>query len=371
MTDEDLPGDDLLDELEDDDFEAPEQSTPGEAKTSEESTADRIWGFLLSGIPLLFLGLITAVAAILIGWNIPLLAVGGGAFFLGLLIFAASSIPPGAVLWRRLLVKSLKNYRKATSADAIGFIFRPSGKVDPRAVKYLGADTDDAEGKWATASTGEKWGAGVEGSAVDLLGRTPVAFFDEEDPDRVTSKYGRMAEAVDLGQVRPLYSDVQIDEVIYEEAIFPPGTEPEETANGAAVADGGAQPEESRVVDREYRIRDAGGIEKVEDSIIDLSSPVGTSGGRISFEKAKELRDETATTEEMQRQEDRGRIAELKRGADRKFVLKVFLIAAAIIAMIYLGPMVIEAIFGGGGGGGGGGVVPFSIAPALGALGVI
>jgi hypothetical protein len=71
----------------------------------------------------------------------------------------------------------------------------------------------------------------------------------------------------------------------------------------------------------------------------------------------------------MQRQEDRGRIAEMKPGADRKFVLKVMLIAAGIIGIVYLGPMIIDALFAsGGGGGGGGGVMPFSIAPALQAI---
>jgi hypothetical protein len=300
------------------------------------------------------------VSGLILG-NVWLIGAGGVGFFIGFLAYASSWLPPGVVLWRRLLMKSLKNYKSAANADAIGFVFRGSGSIDPRAVKYLGSDTEDQEGKWATKSTGEKWGAGVEGSAVNLLGKTPVAFFDEEDPDRVTSKYGRAAEAVDMGQTRPLYTNVQVDEVVAEKAIYPPGTNPEE-----AIADGGhVEPEETQVLDREYRVQGGG---QLVDVLIDLSSPEGTSGGRISFEKAKELRAETTTTEEMQRQEDRGRISELKRRADRKFVLKVLLIAAGIIGIVYLGPMLIESLFSSGGGGGGGGVMPFSIAPALQAI---
>lgn len=350
MTDVDDLGDEQLDDA---------MSVPGDDKTGQEASADRVLFLLFGGLPLMVLGLGIAVAGVYY-WYIPLLAIGGAAFGFGMVLYAAHTLPPGAVLWRRLLVTSLHKYRKATKADAVGFIFRPSGKVDPRAVKYLGADTSDAEGKWATASTGEKWGAGVEGSTVDLLGRTPVAFFDENDPDRVTSKFGRMAECIDLGQERPLYEGAQIDEVVYEQAIYPPGSDPQ-TGEGEAVADGGAEPVETKVVDREYRIANGG---RLADAIVDLSSPEGTAGGRVSFSKAKELRDETATTEEMQRQEDRGRIAELKRGADRKFVLKVMLIAAAIIGMIYLGPMIIEALFGGSGGGSS--VVPFMIQPLFG-----
>jgi hypothetical protein len=250
-------------------------------------------------------------------------------------------------------VNSLKKYKKTSGADALNLVARANNHIDPQAVAWSPSTEDDPESYWQSKSGEEKWHPATLGEGVDLLGgKVPVILSHEDNIHSFKPVEASIAEVVDMDKVEDLVHYDQLTHVTVEQQVTP-------GEGGQAVADGGVQQRTSEefVIPEEAR-------HDLKDVLIDPFSPDGTEGYRISWDKTDQMLSETTTTEEMQRQEDRGRIAEMDQSGKKDFVLKALLYCALIIAAVEMGPPLIEAVFGsggGGGGGGGGGVIPLAL----------
>lgn len=252
-------------------------------------------------------------------------------------------------VFRRMAIKSLYNYHRVAGGDAIGFNALPNGKVDLQPIKYKDALGGDDKPGWKAKGREKTWGAGAEGRGVDYIGKTPIVLLDDDAADKGSFLQSRVAEAIDLGQHQPLFTN--------PEFILEVQSPPEADGSGPAVADGG-QVDGGPVTLSAPQLKAEGVFSS--DCIIDLSSPSGADGMRVSWRKYKELYGETATTEEMKRQEERGRIAELKKNDKANLAFKMMLVALGIIAVVELGPTLVAGLFGvtGSAGGGGGSAIP-------------
>lgn len=243
-------------------------------------------------------------------------------------------IPLSWKLWKGVATFAITQMHRSAGGDAIGLNATETG-VEPLPVKY-NANHDSEEGpRWVAKESDNWWLAGSEGRGVEYWGRTPLILLDDEGHQRVTVAEARIAEAVDLGHTRPLYANPEIEKI----EIWPakPG---QAGADGAAVADGGEEYASSS-----YRVTDPG---ELEDVLID---PID-EGLRVSWRKVKELYQQKVPTEEMQMQEERGRIAEQDPEGDRKFAMKMMFYAMMIVlGAITLIFVVYPAIVSGGGGG--------------------
>jgi len=83
---------------------------------------------------------------------------------------------------------------------------------------------------------------------------------------------------------------------------------------------------------------------------------------RISMAKAREWQAEQAPSEQMQMQEERGRLMGLLNGEDGPGAFKLLLLAGAIILGTLFIIEVLPILLNGGGGGGGGGINPLMLA---------
>lgn len=266
----------------------------------------------------------------------------------GFAMMLTTIVPKGHKIWSGLYKTALTGMFKTSGADAIGFIARSNGEVEPHPVKWKRASESGEKSRWVTKDTDEEWGPGTEGRGLERIGKVPVAFFDETSFDRTSMLEARIAEAVDLGQTQDLYRDADIDLVQVT-------VDNSNAGAGAAVADGGQNVREQR-----WEIRDPGVL---DDVLIDLSSEAGDAM-RVSWRKSKELLFEKATTEEMQMQEQRGRIAESDPEKQRQKFMKIFFYAMIMVVAAAVGPEFVSAIFGSGGGASGGSsVVPFFLLP--------
>lgn len=260
-------------------------------------------------------------------------------------------IPFSSKLWGGLLQRSLYNYYKAAGGDRLGLEAKPSGKIEFTPVKWQSAEEVDEDTKpgWSAKGREKVWRATTLGQSAPRIGKTPVIPLDTESWRATSILEARVAEAVDLGDLRPLYHDP--DGQLEAEITYQP------TGDGAAgtqaVADGGGQ---AAVTDRAYN---PGDMPIFEDMIIDLGSQ-DYDGQAVSWLKAKELMLETTTQEEMSNQEARGLIAGRSRDDMMAFAKRIFLYAALVALGGLIGPEVVSAVLGGGGagGGGGGGIIP-------------
>jgi len=256
-----------------------------------------------------------------------------------LLFFTALTRPiprVGEAVWRRVSYKAIHNYHKAAGGDAIALEVQPSNKWDLTPVKYREPEAVEMDEKpgWKARKRDKVWRPSAD-DAQGRLGRTPVVALDS-DSWRSTSTYqARVAEAVDLGETRPLY-DVESADLSATVQFQGAG------GNGGAVADGGAV-----VNDMEFRPRDS---PIFEDTIIDLSSG-DFDGQQVSWAKAKELFVERTTTDEMEMQEERGFLAGRAGKEYAKLALKLMLIAGAVAIAGLIGKEVVIALLGNGGGG--------------------
>jgi len=264
-----------------------------------------------------------------------------------LLFFTALTRPiprVGEAVWRRVSYKAIHNYHKAAGGDAIALEVQPSNKWDLTPVKYRAPEAVEMDEKpgWKARKRDKVWRPSAD-DAQGRLGRTPVVALDS-DSWRSTSTYqARVAEAVDLGETRPLY---RVDEAqLSAELDYSQGT--------GAVADGGQTQADIRFNPRTSPV--------FEDVIIDLGSDE-YDGQAVSWTKTKELMHERTTTEEMANQEERGFLAGRSRKDIMSLMWKLFLVASLVAIAGLIGKELVAAMFGSGGGdGGGGGMVPLTL----------
>jgi len=274
-----------------------------------------------------------------LGWN-ALGLVGG--FMSG----ASRKLPFAAKLHKRMAIKSIENYHKKSGGDAIGIDARAGQQLDLIPIKYRAPEDCDQGEKpgWKAKGEDKIWNAGSEGRVVDYLGRTPIVALDRDSHVEAGWLAPRIAEAVELDNYDPVFTDPEFN-VTIDAMGGQPGPQ--------ARADGG--------YGYDLDLQDPGTW--MGDAIVDLDSGDGYDGMRVSFRKAKQWRAETATTQEMQMQEDRGYLRGLAAGHEGPSVAKLLLLCGAIIvgalAVILLGPDLV-------GGSDGGGINPMALYPLLG-----
>lgn len=295
-----------------DDSEADTPDT--ERPTKEESTLGRLGAKLFANIPK------------------PLLGVRG-------------------TLFKRMALKSIRNYYKVSGADAIAINAKPGQQVALEPVAYRSPEELD-EGEqpgWRVKGRDKTWNPGAEGNSVNYLGRTPTVLLEDDDHVEAGWLAPRIGTAIETDQYWPLFTDAEFNVTVDYG-----------TNTGPAVADGG-QPGNVN-----FTTKDPG--EFTGDCIVDLDSGPGYDGMRISTKKAREWRAEHTDSEQMQQQEDRGYLMGLAKGDDRDAV-KIFLYATllvlGVLGIIFLGPQLI----GGDGIAPGGSINP--LMASLAAMGVV
>ncbi|CAI49742.1 uncharacterized protein NP_7026A (plasmid) [Natronomonas pharaonis DSM 2160] len=309
MTDDDLPGDDVLDDdlLEDAETEDTDPKTRG--KKAGERMRQKTENFVL--------------------WT------GGVAG--GLTSTAFRIVPFTGRLFKRMAVKSIENYHKKAGGDAVGIVAKEGQQIDLIPVKYRTPEEVDEGEKagWKAKGIDKVWNPGPEGYSVNYIGRTPTVPLQRDDHVEAGWLKPRIGTAIELDNYWPLFVN------------------PDITANIDYGAAGGSQ-----------RARADGGIndpavsfeldspgEWAGDNIIDLDSGDGYDGMRISFNKAKEWRAETTTSESMQMQEDRGFLRGRLSGDEGPSLFKLLLLCAAIIlgvlAIVLIGPQLVGGEDGG------------------------
>jgi len=250
---------------------------------------------------------------------------------------------PSARLFKGLAVRSLYAYHKKSGGDRLGLVEDPGGKVDLVPVKYkTAAETgDDEQAGWHAKGREQAWRPSTLGQSGPRLGKTPIVPLDADSWRATSTLEARVAEAVDQGETRPLY---RVDEANLRAELDTSGA-----TRDNAVADGG----QYAVNNLEFEPRTS---PIFEDMIIDLGSD-DYDGQAVSWRKTNELLTETTTSDEMERQEQRGLIAGMSRKDIKSLMLKVMLIGGVIALAGLIGPELVGAVLGGGGGSGGG-VIP-------------
>lgn len=239
-------------------------------------------------------------------------------------------------LYKKMAVRSIKNFYKISGGDAIAINAKPGQRIDLEPVKYRAPEEID-EGErpgWKAKGRDKVWNAAREGNSVNYLGRTPTVLLEDDEHVEAGWLAPRIGEAIELDNYWPVFQNAQINAVLDV-----PSTNADQP-----VADGGRNVE----LELEHPGTWAG------DNIIDLGSGEGYDGMRISASKAREWQAESVDSEQMQMQEDRGYLQGLASAKDGPNLTKLLLICAGIIlgvlAIVLLGP---ELINGGDGGGGG------------------
>jgi hypothetical protein len=252
----------------------------------------------------------------------------------------------GAKMWHGLTLRSLKAYHRAAGGDRIGLVNKPGGKIDLQPVKYQTAAETDQEtpAGWHVKGVDKHFKPATFGNSGPRLGKTPVIPLDSESWRATSTLEARVAEAVDQGETRPLY---RVDDAELTATLDARGA-------AGARADGG----QMQVDDITFEPRSS---PVFDDTIINLNAGAGYNGAAVSWAKAKELMRERTTTDEMDRQEQRGLLAGMSRNDMKSLMLKLMLIAGAIALGGLVGPELVTAVLGSGGGGGGGGIVPISL----------
>jgi hypothetical protein len=252
-------------------------------------------------------------------------------------------------LFKRMAVKSIENYHKTAGGDALAINAKAGQQIDLEPVAYR-APEECEEGQqpgWRVKGREKAWDPAEEGNSVNYLGRTPVVALEDDAHVEAGWLAPRIGQAIEMDQYWPLFSD------------------PEITAHIDYGGGGGAQTNGAQAGGGtgaiQFELDDMG--QYADDAIVDLGSGAGYDGMRISLSKAREWQAETAASEAMQMQEDRGYLRGLANGEDGPSLTKLLLICAAIIlgvlGIVFLGPQLM------GSGGGGGGINPLMLAGGL------
>jgi len=290
--------------------------------TTDESTIGRLAGGLLASVPK------------------PLLGIRG-------------------TLFKRMAVKSLENYYKTSGGDAIAINAKAGQALDLEPVAYRAPEEVDEGEKhgWRVKGRDKVWNPTSEGNSVNYLGRTPTIVVEDDDHVEAGFLAPRIGQAIETDQYAPVFTNPTF------KSVFDVNGQQQRTHNGA-VADGGETAAVHQDLDQ-WAQAHLGGLELDSpgvfsgETLIDIDSGDGYDGMRISGHKAREWQAETAESEQMQMQEDRGYIRGLAQAEDGPSIVKLLLICAAIIlgvlAIVFIGPELL------GGGGGGGGINPLML----------
>ena len=242
-------------------------------------------------------------------------------------------------LFKRLAVKSIENYHKVAGGDAVAINAKAGQQLDLEPVAYK-APEECEEGQqpgWRVKGREKAWHPAKEGNSVNYLGRAPVVALEDDAHVEAGWLAPRVGEAIEMDNYWPLFTDPEITAHID----YGGGA----GARNGAVADGGTGA-------MQFELEDFG--EYAGDAIVDLDSGPGYDGMRISMSKAREWQAETVPSEQMQMQEERGRLMGLLNGDNGPGAFKLLLLAGGIILGALFIIEVLPILLNGGGGGGGG-----------------
>jgi hypothetical protein len=269
------------------------------------------------------------------------------------LVYALTKLLPvfGERFWKKLALRTMYLYHQRAGGDALGVEALTQEKADLTPVKYKPAEQTEQEERpgWSAKNRDKVWSPTTFGRSTMRLGKVPIIPLDNDSWQATSYAEARVAEAVDQGDTRPLYDVSDAELTATFDATGAGG------AGQQAVADGG-----TNVQNMEFNPRSTAPF---KDMIVEIGGD-DYDGQAISFWKTKELMLETTTTEEMERQEERGFLAGRSRDDLKSWALKIMLIGAALGLAGLVGPELVNAVFGGGGGGGGGGgagIIPFQL----------
>jgi hypothetical protein len=263
-----------------------------------------------------------------------------------LLLFVTRFAPAGNKFWKGVINAGYKGLVKSTKgAEGVGHIVK-EGRIKHKPVAYKGdggdGPIDDArwitnDGDWFKSPSNAK-------STYLAAGRVPSIWASSSENELGNHIAAETAEVLDVGNEEFVFGDAQI----LHNQITVKGN----PQQGQAMADGGN-------ATAKHQTKEHVSVEH-PGSLKDTLVPLGTEadGRVVSMEKFYQVFGQHADSEEMEEQHMMGKLEEKDPGADRAFVIKVLLIAAALVGMFVLGPPLIQALLGGGGGGGGGSVIP-------------
>lgn len=252
----------------------------------------------------------------------------GGKAATGTLYGVTRVFPKAETVWRSVFETSLKRMLKSSGGDVVGFVAGQDQTVRPTPMAWQDGDEKTSPG-WYDKD-GNWWAPGTEGRSWSYINDVPVAPFALDSPWRGSWLQNEVAEAVELGDTDALFKDAEF--YCELEAKFPEN-------GGAPIADGGAEAMRMSGVE----LAEAGVL---DDELVDLSTPEDASGRRVSWTKYTDLFLEQTGTEEMQMQEQRGRISESDPEAQRSMWMRIMLYMVVAVVAAAVGPELIAALFG-------------------------
>jgi len=250
-------------------------------------------------------------------------------------------IPGTQSIWKRVIRIGYNGFYKSSGADLVGHVMK-EGRL-----KQVPMTWNNEKHRFE-AGDGDWWLAPGENEHTLLgPGNTPCAWAASSATNLGTQVQAEVAEALDFGYGTRLFTNANVTFLTIKN---------EDGAGGAAssqqaMADGGG-------VTKHISVEQPGVL---DDHVVPISKIYDDGEGNeaagrlVSMEKYYETYPETVDSEEMKKQEDRGRLAEMDKGEITSFAIKMMLLAALIIAIVLLGPDVVQYLLGSGGGGGGGG----------------
>jgi len=247
-----------------------------------------------------------------------------------ILLMVTRLLPFSAKFWRGLINAGYKGLLKTSGGDALGHLM-VGGELQHHPLEW-----DHEEGQYRTVAGEEFWNSPDDArNHYRGPGNTSCVWASAGSTELGSHVQADVAEALDMGQGRDLFQAAEVTQITADQQ-----------AGQAALSDGGVS--RTQQPDGVITVNNVRGW---EDKLVDISQ--SADARVVSMSKYAEIYPERTATDEMNRQEQRGRLAEMDPGARKSFILKVLLIALGIIAVVVLGPPLVGALLGGGGGGAG------------------
>jgi hypothetical protein len=270
-------------------------------------------------------------------------------FVLNLMLIPTRIAPSGWKLWRALCHAGYKGMMSASSADYIGHI-SVGGEI-----KHVPLEYDHESGKLETFAD-DWWHMNAEGNnTYRVAGRVPSVWASDRANEIGSHVQAEVAEVLDQGDDKNLMTDATVQS--YQ--VF---ADPEALENPARADGGVSQPQP--VGESHVSVADPGVL---KDKLVPLDAGLDDDDTArvVSMDKYYQTYPSKVDPEEMLRQEERGRMAELDQDLD-SYVIKVLLLALGFVAASLGGVWLLTSGAVSGGGGAVSGVLPGMIAPFLG-----
>lgn len=258
----------------------------------------------------------------------------------GVLLGVTRVLPKGSGFWQTWLKVGYKNLKRASGADRINHVMN-QGHILHKPI-YWNSQKD----RWETKNATNWWNGGQQHNYVGP-GGVPCSWGAARATELGNQVQSEVAEALELGIERDLYRYANI-EVQHMDV--------DAGGQTGAIADGG-QP----ALSGQVSVSNPGFLEDqlvntnalfVDDRFDDLAE-----GRVVSMEAYYETYPETVDSEEMQKQEDRGLLANMQDDDLWKKALYLMALAFAFVLIWEYAPVLLGS--GGGGGGGVGGMLPW------------